>query len=93
MNTVQSRPAWGSKAANFGLQPKPARFGRDDGRTQHRGDPSTINSLVICLSPVLFVRLNRRKCAVSSNWQMVETYIKVRGDLYLIEASTVSAVR
>ena len=43
-------------------------------------DHSTVHRWVICFSPKLLERFNRRKRPVTRKWNLDETYIKVKGD-------------
>ncbi|MBE1206235.1 IS6 family transposase [Aminobacter carboxidus] len=50
-------------------------------------DHSTIHRWVIHFAPLLLERFNRRKRAVTGEWHVDETYIKVRGEwMYLYRA-------
>jgi putative transposase len=50
-------------------------------------DHATIHRWVVCYSPELLERFNRRKRSVSRKWHVDETYIKVRGRwMYLYRA-------
>ncbi len=50
-------------------------------------DHSTIHRRVVHFSPLLLERFNRRKCAVTGQWHVDETYINVRGKwMYLYRA-------
>ena len=50
-------------------------------------DNATVHRWVIRYSPILLERFNLRKRAVTANWHVDETYIKVRGQwIYLYRA-------
>ena len=51
--------------------------------TAERGidlDHSTVHRWVICFSPKLLERFNRKKRQVTKKWNLDETYIKVKGE-------------
>jgi putative transposase len=50
-------------------------------------DHSTVHRWIICFSPKLLERFNRKKRQVTRKWNVDETYIKVKGEwLYLYRA-------
>jgi transposase-like protein len=51
------------------------------------GDHATVHRLVVRYSPELLERFNQYKRAITGNWHVDETYIKVRGQwMYLYRA-------